>query len=80
MPLKIALRSLAHVKAFVSPEYSTTNLDGLKTASCKVAPKFISLCAVHDMFWDQPFDEKAAIKQCQDMFNVTPRPLWATVQ
>ena len=37
-------------------------------------------CAVHDMFWPQPWDNDAAFKGCQEMFNVTPRPLWATVQ
>jgi len=35
---------------------------------------------VHDMFWPQPWDHDAAIKGCQEMFGVTPRPLWATVQ
>ena len=42
--------------------------------------QFRQTCAVHDMFWDQPFDQEEAVKGCQAMFGVTPRPLWATVQ
>jgi hypothetical protein len=38
------------------------------------------ISAVNDMFWPQPWDHAAAIKGCQEMFGVTPRPLWATVQ
>lgn len=32
------------------------------------------------MFWDAPFDVKAAEEACQQQYGVTPRPLWASVQ
>lgn len=32
------------------------------------------------MFWDAPFDVKAAEEACQQQYGVTPRPLWASIQ
>ncbi|GAB4814859.1 hypothetical protein N2152v2_001905 [Parachlorella kessleri] len=34
----------------------------------------------NDMFWPQPWDEKAAVEACEDQWGVKPRPLWATIQ
>lgn len=31
------------------------------------------------MFWEQPFDEAASIRECQRQWGVTPRPMWPTV-
>ena len=32
------------------------------------------------MFWEAPFDVKAAEEACQQQYGVTPRPLWASIQ
>ena len=36
--------------------------------------------AVNDMFWDQPWDEDEAIRQCEEQWGVAPRPLHATIE
>lgn len=35
---------------------------------------------VNDMFWDQPWDEDEAIRQCEEQWGVAPRPLHATIE
>jgi hypothetical protein len=32
------------------------------------------------MFWDQPWDEDEAIRQCEEQWGVAPRPLHATIE
>ena len=36
--------------------------------------------AEKDMFWPQPWDEKAAVEACEEQWGVKPRPLWATIE
>lgn len=33
-----------------------------------------------DMFWSEPFDEKATVEGCQETWGIKPRTLWATIQ
>lgn len=35
---------------------------------------------VHDMFWDEPFNETEARRGCKDTWGVTPRRLWAQIE
>ncbi|KAK9841268.1 hypothetical protein WJX74_002844 [Apatococcus lobatus] len=34
---------------------------------------------VHDMYWPQPFNKEEAFADCQRQWNVTPRPMWPTI-
>mmetsp|Transcript_8763 Transcript_8763/g.15057 ORF Transcript_8763/g.15057 Transcript_8763/m.15057 type:complete len:159 (+) Transcript_8763:3-479(+) len=34
---------------------------------------------VSDMFFPQPFDQEAAVRQCQQTWGVTPQPYWASI-
>ena len=38
---------------------------------------FCGMVAVDDMFWEQPYDFKAVIEECEKEWGVTPRPFWA---
>ncbi|KAL4433268.1 hypothetical protein ABPG77_003316 [Micractinium sp. CCAP 211/92] len=47
---------------------------------CTEQFQLFSKDGVNDMFWKEPFDEKATVEGCKATWGVTPRPLWATIQ